>query len=1706
MMGGVEFPLIKANKENRIGWAVDSKGTVTKMVNAARKTGGRMAVYVMGDGSNMSNEAIYKDWLSSMKSKLSKKEQDAFIKSVRPTIENLLNRKKTVTLKNKKTGEKRKEVKNEYPEESIALFSDVKTFDDFANYIDNTKVARVLKADILESLINTESVEPNTEHGKLQKNKGVVTRENLLQRVSAKPVEGSSVGDIALVFEIDIERHDKFGKNQQTYKEAGLEDIAHPNYEYPIYIKAGSVKYLSEQPNINSVTPETRAEVLGTATIGDVSKGRNKSNAFAKANTVRTAGLRGFIAENTDDKNKKPVPFDGAQESVLTSFVKHLNKAFPKLQVVMDSNGFNIASNELRARKLVTNKSDKVYGVVLDGKVYLNPDFASFNTPIHEFGHVWLDVAKSERPELYNRGLSLLDIDEVGKAYMDAVRNSKEYSATVKQMEKDGATKSEIEEFVKNEALATLIGDKGELYFSEIAKKDGELNAKDISIIQRVKGWIDEFFTLIKNLSGIKNFSNNNFMDMTLSEYVDAVMGELVGGNAISNVTSEKLKELTANTQARMRVSRDELYEDIRDVVDNMRSDGVSDMNIRKMLVQQLGEGVGKIVDDVIADIDLKKNNEKLSRYWEKFEGTKELGKLVEQEEGNYSEESLNKGIVVANKMFSEAKTEGNLDTMYDWYMSAFNDINPLMRPRLGENLMIDLHAKGQDTKARAIFRKLKIAATSAAKELKGYDSGYGMVVKRAAEIIADHSDEKTAAISPEVEAELKKLNDELRVTREELEKVKAAVGKKISNAERATNDLKKRIETRKKNVEKFTSKLNSLKVKSDGQLNSFTQVIGAAAWNAAIDTITTSLEAGMKLTNAIDKAIVEIKKNYQGQFDEEAFRKFIESEAGGMKSSLETDTKSLIRRGLKKEDMTINDLIDKHYTEVNEIGKSLAEKLVDELGLDEATAKELDADIQKTLNALVKERQMKTLSAKIGSEKIPVKNKKDKQAKLDKVIADINKGALTDDMFTEMFADFYGFSKISPETRHVMNQYNDRLQALSPYPEMYNRVANDFWNELKKRGVEKFTGTEIFLDLLYHGALSGFSTLSRSLKGSLITGLSSLAATGTATPQALAKAMTEFFKGMPEGMKTAMDIMKTGVNAEDYFDHKPKGDSYVALKVKSSFSELQKEGDYAGMFTKLTYTIPHYMIRSIRAWDAILKAGSRKFHGVMIEYNKDFGPAAEEAYSVYSAEMTKKAQAQALEEVEALKSMGESVPTGYLERRTSEIQENMIGGNAHKRINYRGNEGVLMADPHGVAGNMYRAMQGAFSEGKDDSTGMRIAKLFGRTTFLIMRVPANFLNMGIDYSVFGLWRAYRGTIKMRDGLYEMTPEERRIQIVKAAMGTIATGVISSMVFEGDDDEEGWKIKEDSPIRIYGRGFDRWKDNESIATDWKPYSIQFKLPNGEWSGFYSYIDNPLGMMLAPFGDISDALRYKDFQKKVENFTNPMKEFEDVNHLLTAVNGTLGFMMSQSYQQGIRDLKDVLLPAQGDYTNSGEKLGLMAVRPVKTIMTPNVYQQIYNYSKAYSETPEKYSKGVIKRAQKGTPLVESLMLQDDVDVFGMPIVKRFDAPLVPDMILMNLKDNIDIREGMPEWRLVHKYQEVVVTPFNPPKNLMDGRLFKEEWELEYKKLAGEQFREMVNNSYDKLEQLEPVKLQVVLNKYHDAARTVAGAKVMKNHPR
>ena len=207
--------------------------------------------------------------------------------------------------------------------------------------------------------------------------------------------------------------------------------------------------------------------------IGTVSKykeGAQASSKKAEAGAFSSAMVGASRAEKVS-KNVK---------SSYSKFVERLSKSFPSVEVVATKEEFNSLLENLSAKKLST-KNQTIYGAVYNGKLYLNPELKNFNTPVHEFGHIWLNTAKEMKNNAYEKGIDLIKKSD----YVDRVKNNKDYKRVTNKMKKEGATDAEINQYILEEALATAIGDKGESFATAAAERN-------------FKNWLNDLFEFVK--------------------------------------------------------------------------------------------------------------------------------------------------------------------------------------------------------------------------------------------------------------------------------------------------------------------------------------------------------------------------------------------------------------------------------------------------------------------------------------------------------------------------------------------------------------------------------------------------------------------------------------------------------------------------------------------------------------------------------------------------------------------------------------------------------------------------------------------------------------------------------------------------------------------------------------------------------------------------------------------------------------------------------------------------------------------------------------------------------------------------------------------------------------------------------------------------------------------------------------------------------
>lgn len=277
------------------------------------------------------------------------------------------------------------------------------------------------------------------------------------------------------------------------------------------------VKKFKGEPGetVIKASSKTKTETLIKKIYGaEVTKVENIDKTFtskaAESAAIRSASMRAGTAFDVTT----PVELQYKQ------FLDRLSSSFPGVEVVKDQETFddmlaNLNIDKFSKNTKLTTKNQTVYGFVYDGKVYLNPSLKDYNAAIHEFGHIWLNVAKELNPEAYQKGLALIEEDST---YVQEVESNKEYQRVIKNMVKRGATDEQVREYILNEALATAIGDKGESFVNE-------------SVERNFKNWLNDLFDFVKKLVGISKLSSEQIQDLSLQDFLEGVVADVLSEN-----------------------------------------------------------------------------------------------------------------------------------------------------------------------------------------------------------------------------------------------------------------------------------------------------------------------------------------------------------------------------------------------------------------------------------------------------------------------------------------------------------------------------------------------------------------------------------------------------------------------------------------------------------------------------------------------------------------------------------------------------------------------------------------------------------------------------------------------------------------------------------------------------------------------------------------------------------------------------------------------------------------------------------------------------------------------------------------------------------------------------------------------------------------------------------------------------------------------
>ena len=296
--------------------------------------------------------------------------------------------------------------------------------------------------------------------------------------------------------------------------------------------------------------------------IGKITKQTSKGGKYT------TKSTKSSILRSASMSASKAIKITEPTKSRWQQFIERLSKAFPTVEMATSQEEFDAMIDEINSTavdgKPLLTKNQDIYGAVYKGKVYLNPGLESYNAPIHEFGHIWLNVAKTMKPALYKKGIELIK----GSEYLQQIKSSPEYKRVITAMQAQGFSKEEIEEYLENEALATAIGDRGESFVSAAKQRN-------------LENWLNELFEFVKKLTGISNVTAEELQNMSLDEFVKGVVTDILSEN-------QQFKEAEIESFGNeLQLMTGPAGLSMRDIISIGRNAGFSDGAIKQVLISQ---------------------------------------------------------------------------------------------------------------------------------------------------------------------------------------------------------------------------------------------------------------------------------------------------------------------------------------------------------------------------------------------------------------------------------------------------------------------------------------------------------------------------------------------------------------------------------------------------------------------------------------------------------------------------------------------------------------------------------------------------------------------------------------------------------------------------------------------------------------------------------------------------------------------------------------------------------------------------------------------------------------------------------------------------------------------------------------------------------------------------------------------------------------
>jgi hypothetical protein len=678
----------------------------------------------------------------------------------------------------------------------------------------------------------------------------------------------------------------------------------------------------------------------------------------------------------------------------------------------------------------------------------------------------------------------------------------------------------------------------------------------------------------------------------------------------------------------------------------------------------------------------------------------------------------------------------------------------------------------------------------------------------------------------------LKKANEEaIEEVLESEEFSNAASRAETKSKSKAEAKIKAAKEKRKNIINKYKGK-GGITFTSGGITKEGIEFIGEMA--------KTYIEEGLAKIELIVEKIAENIKEVSGK--DATGEVLAEVKKIAEKKLAASDTK-LIGKGLRDMNVKIASVVRKHFIEAELVKTKLAEKLVSEAGLEGEEATELANRVMAAFDRIATKKKAKILQDEVenlerAKRKLKGTVEVTRRELQDEILKVTNLGGFDNEQLLDILANKVGTGKLTPQEGARLQFLAQRVKE-APEGSPRNEAIQELFNyQANLKGTSK---GEVAQAIWYSSLLAGYKTHIKNIVANVFNTIGETVVSSIENPKAASVMIRGLFKGYQRGLIEARNTLKTGkspihitkIEASDVLERKPfvggRKNPFNWLKYVSRFMVASDVFAFQGLKESRAYQMAYMEAAKMKKEDAALKNVS--IWRIINDKLLDTPERKKEA------ELRVKAEGQV--GVEAKRRMYELME----QSRPEKMQDETYNYAARGTFNYQ---------PEGALGAINNALAYVLDIPIGGVKPLRFVVPF-------TRILTNVANNALDYEpITGTIRAVRGkrgfesfeTMTPTKGTFrEMTPEERKRQVIKAGVGITALSTLYALSKMTDDDDE-------PIIEITGAGSqDYVKTNQLKERGWKPYSIKVG------DTYYSYELTPLILTLGYIGSLNDFEKY-----------------------------------------------------------------------------------------------------------------------------------------------------------------------------------------------------------------------------------------------------